>query len=316
VLSLVCGGARELTDLVTGQDAIAFTGSADTAAALKTHKRVIESCVRLNIEADSLNACILGPDAKPGSPEFDFFVREVVREMTTKAGQKCTAIRRAFVPKAVIGDVAQAIEAALAKVVVGNPRNETVTMGPVVTKSQQKAVQDALAKLKTEAKVVTGDGALKPVDADPEKSCFIAPTLLRCDAPTTAKVVHDVEPFGPVSTLMPYDNAVEAIQLADRGEGSLVASIFTGDKDFARDTVLGIGPYHGRVLVVDSTVGKAQTGHGIVMPMCVHGGPGRAGNGAELGGLRGLQFYHQRLAVQGRADWLQDLVASGADANG
>ncbi|HTI87490.1 MAG TPA: 3,4-dehydroadipyl-CoA semialdehyde dehydrogenase [Alphaproteobacteria bacterium] len=316
VLSLVCGGARELTDLVTGQDAIAFTGSADTAAALKTHKRVIESCVRLNIEADSLNSCILGPDAKPGTPEFDFFVREVVREMTTKAGQKCTAIRRAFVPKAVIGDVAAAIEAALGKIVVGNPRNETVTMGPVVSKSQQKAVLEAVAKLKSEAKVVTGDGALKLVDADADKSCFIAPTLLRCDTPATANVVHDVEPFGPVSTLMPYDNAAQAIQLADRGEGSLVASIFTGDKDFARDTVLGIGPYHGRVLVVDASVGKAQTGHGIVMPMCVHGGPGRAGNGAELGGLRGLAFYHQRFAVQGRADWLQNVAAGAADANG
>jgi 3,4-dehydroadipyl-CoA semialdehyde dehydrogenase len=316
VLSLVCGGARELTDLVTGQDAIAFTGSADTAAALKTHKRVIESAVRLNIEADSLNASILGPDAKPGTPEFDFFIREVVREMTTKAGQKCTAIRRVFVPKDVIGDVTGAIEAALAKVIVGNPRNETVTMGPVVSKSQQKAVQEAVAKLKTEAKVVAGNGPLKLVDAEADGSCFIAPTLLRCDTPTTAKVVHDVEPFGPVSTLMPYDNAAQAATLADRGEGSLVASVFTADKDFARDTVLGIGPYHGRVLVVDSSVGKAQTGHGIVMPMCVHGGPGRAGNGAELGGLRGLAFYHQRFAVQGRADWLQDLVAAAADANG
>ena len=189
VLSLVCGSARELTDNVTGQDAIAFTGSADTADMLKKHPRVIASAVRMNIEADSLNACILGPDAKPGTPEFDLFVREVAREMTVKAGQKCTAIRRAFVSKAVIGDVAAALEAALAKTVVGNPRNETVTMGPVVSKSQQASVLAAISKLKAEAKTVTGDQPLKPVDADADKGCFVAPTLLRCDTPTQAKAL-------------------------------------------------------------------------------------------------------------------------------
>jgi len=314
VLSIVCGSARELTDLVTSQDAIAFTGSADTAASLKNHPRVIETEVRINIEADSLNACILGPDAKPGSPEFDLFVREVVREMTVKAGQKCTAIRRAFVPKAVVDDVAGAIEAALAKVVLGNPRNETVTMGPVVSKSQQKAVQDAIAKLKGEAKVVTGDKPVQPVDADPATSCFVAPTLLRHDNPTQGKAVHDVEAFGPVATVMPYASNGEAFALAARGGGSLVSSVFTGDQAFARDAVLGIGAWHGRVLVVDNSVGKAQTGHGIVMPMCIHGGPGRAGGGAELGGVRGLQFYHQRLAVQGRVDWLQAIAADAAEA--
>jgi len=315
VLSIVCGSAREITDLVTGQDAIAFTGSADTAASLKNHPRVIESEIRINIEADSLNACILGSDAKPGTPEFDLFVREVAREMTVKAGQKCTAIRRAFVPKAVADDVTGAIEAALAKVVLGNPRNESVTMGPVVSKSQQKAVQEAIAKLKTEAKVVTGDKPVAPVDADPGKSCFIAPTLLRNDSPMQGKAVHDVEAFGPVCTLMPYGSAGEAFALAARGGGSLVSSVFTGDKAFAADAVLGIGAWHGRVLVVDSSVGKAQTGHGIVMPMCNHGGPGRAGGGAELGGVRGLAFYHQRLAVQGRADWLQEIAQGAADTS-
>jgi 3,4-dehydroadipyl-CoA semialdehyde dehydrogenase len=312
-LSIVCGSARELTDLVTGQDAIAFTGSADTADSLKKHPRVIDSAVRMNIEADSLNACLLGPDAKTGTPEFELFVREVVREMTVKAGQKCTAIRRAFVPKAIVDEVTGAIEAGLAKVVLGNPRNETVTMGPVVSKSQQKAVLDAVAKLKSEAKAVAG-GAPKPVDADPEKSCFVAPTLLRCDTPAQGKAVHEVEAFGPVCTVMPYDGAEQAFALADRGGGSLVASVFTGDKAFAAEAVMGIGAYHGRVLVVDSSVGKGQTGHGIVMPMCVHGGPGRAGGGAELGGARGLAFYHQRLAVQGRVDWLQNLAEGAAES--
>jgi 3,4-dehydroadipyl-CoA semialdehyde dehydrogenase len=314
-LSLVCGSARELTDLVTGQDAIAFTGSADTADSLKKHPQVIKSAVRMNIEADSLNTCMLGPDAKPGTPEFDLFVREVVREMTIKAGQKCTAIRRAFVHKSVIDDVTAAIEAGLAKVVVGNPRNETVTMGPVVSKSQQKSVLEALAKLKAESKVVTGDQALKLVDAETDKSCFVAPTLLRCDTPTDAKAVHDVEAFGPVATLMPYDSADQAFALAARGGGSLVASVFTGDQAFASDAVLAIGAYHGRVLIVDNSVAKAQTGHGIVMPMCLHGGPGRAGGGAELGGARGLAFYHQRFAVQGRVDWLQGLAEGAADTS-
>ena len=312
-LSLVCGSARELTDLVTGQDAIAFTGSADTAAGLKANKHVLESSVRINIEADSLNATLLGPDAKPGTPEFDLFVREAVREMTTKAGQKCTAIRRIFVPKAVINDITGAIEAQLAKVVLGNPRNETVTMGPVVSRSQQKAVLDAIAKLKSEAKTVVGDSGVKPVDADAGKACFVAPTLLRHDNPTQGKAVHAVEAFGPVATVMPYDSPEQAFTLAGNGGGSLVSSVFTGDAEFAQAAVLGIGAYHGRVLVVDNTVGKAQTGHGIVMPMCLHGGPGRAGGGAELGGTRGLAFYQQRLAVQGRIDWLQSLAEGAAE---
>ncbi len=313
VLSLVCGSARELTDNITGQDVIAFTGSADTAHTLRAHPKVISSSARINIEADSLNCSILGPDAKAGSAEFDLFVREVAREMTVKAGQKCTAIRRIFVPRAVAEDVSGAIAATLAKTVVGNPRNETVRMGPVVSKSQQKAVLEALARLQTEAKPVTG-GDVQPVDADAKVSCFIAPTLLRCDKPADARIVHEVEAFGPVSTLMPYDSADQAFALARKGGGSLAASVFTADQAFAADAVMGIGAAHGRVLVVDESVGKSQTGHGIVMPMCVHGGPGRAGGGEELGGLRALRFYHQRLAVQGRQDWLKTLADGAAEA--
>lgn len=312
-LSILCGSARELSDHVTGQDVIAFTGSADTAQALRAHPNVVASAARVNIEADSLNTSILGPDAKPGSAEFDLFVREVRREMTVKAGQKCTAIRRALVPRAVIDDVAEALSAALAKTVVGDPRNDSVHMGPVVSKSQQESVLEAIGHLKTEAQALTGEGKLDLVDADAEVGCFVAPTLLLCAEPASARAVHRVEAFGPVATLMPYADADEAFTLARKGGGSLVASVFTGDRNFATDAVTGIGPAHGRVLVVDESIGKSQTGHGIVMPMCVHGGPGRAGGGEELGGLRALHFYHQRLAVQGPVDWLKHLTDGAAE---
>lgn len=312
-LSLVCGSAGDMLDHLDRRDAIAFTGSADTAAKLKGHPNVIRQSIRFNAEADSLNSSVLGPDAKAGSPEFELFVREVHREMTVKAGQKCTAIRRAFVPRAVADAVAEALAARLAKTVVGNPRNETVTMGPIVDKSQQKNVLDGLAALKREAKTVTGEGAFAPVDADPAKSAFVAPTLLRCDNPADAKALHEIEVFGPVSTLMPYDSPDQAFAMAAKGGGSLVASVFTGDDAFAQQAALGLGPSHGRVMVIDDTVGKLSTGHGIVMPMCVHGGPGRAGGGEELGGLRALRFYHQRLAVQGNKTRIAALAAGAAE---
>jgi 3,4-dehydroadipyl-CoA semialdehyde dehydrogenase len=315
-LSLVCGSARAISDHVTGQDAIAFTGSADTANTLKTHPNIASSNARLNIEADSLNTSILGPDAAVGSPEFDLYVREVVKEMTQRAGQKCTAIRRALVPAALIDAVAEALEARIAGTVTGNPRNADVRMGPLVSKSQQAAVLDALGTLKAETDVVTGDGDFQPVDADPEVGCFVPATLLRCNDPKGAAAVHEVEAFGPVCTVMPYDGPEDAFALASRGGGSLAASVFTGDRDFARDAVAGIGADHGRVLVVDESVGRGQTGHGNVMPQCVHGGPGRAGGGEELGGLRALGLYHQRLAVQGRVDWLEEIAGGAAEWSG
>ena len=214
-------------------------------------------------------------------------------------------------PKALIDKVSEALAAEIGKIVVGNPRNETVTMGPVVSKSQQKAVFDGIEILKKDAKVVVGKADF--VDADPKASCFVAPTLLRCDSPAGAKVVHDVEVFGPCCTVMPYASKDEAFALAARGGGSLAASVFTGDDAFASEAVLGLAPHHGRILVVDDAVGKSQTGHGIVMPLCVHGGPGRAGGGEELGGLRGLRFYHHRLAVQGKKSRLEALAAEAAD---
>ncbi|MDH3240298.1 MAG: 3,4-dehydroadipyl-CoA semialdehyde dehydrogenase [Alphaproteobacteria bacterium] len=315
-LSLVCGSAREISANVIGRDAIAFTGSADTATTLRTDPNVASTNVRLNVEADSLNTAILGPDAAPGGPEFDLYVREVVKEMTQKAGQKCTAIRRALVPAALIDAVAEALEARLAGTKTGNPRNEDVRMGPVVSKSQQAAVLAALGKLKSETQVVTGDGDFRPLDADPERACFVPATLLRCTDPKGAAAVHEIEAFGPVCTLMPYDGPEDAFALAARGGGSLAASVFTGDGEFAKHAVAGIGADHGRVLVVDSSVGRGQTGHGIVMPQCVHGGPGRAGGGEELGGLRALGFYHQRLAVQGRVDWLEEIAGGAAEWSG
>ena len=289
-LSLICGNARNLLDHVTGFDAVAFTGSAETAQYLRATPAVIAGAPRFNVEADSLNTSLLGPDAGPGSAEFDLFVREVAREMTVKAGQKCTAIRRALVPSSTLDAVSEALAARLARTVVGNPRNETVTMGPIVNKAQQQSVLDGIDALATETVAVTG-GTVDPLDADAATASFVAPTLLRCDDPKGASAVHEVEVFGPVATLMPYDDAADAYRLAGLGGGSLAASVFTGDDDFAADAALGLAPNHGRVLVVDESVGKSSTGHGIVMPMCVHGGPGRAGGGEELGGLRGFALF-------------------------
>lgn len=314
-LSVICGGGRALPDLVTGQDAVAFTGSANTAHTLRANRNVIASAARVNIEADSLNLSLLGPDAKPGSPEFDLFVKEVTREMTVKAGQKCTAIRRALVPAAIADAVTEALAARLGKVVTGNPRNESVRMGPLVNKAQQQTALDGIRQLAAEADIVAGgaDG-FKPVDADPAAGAFVPPTLLRAKSPREGKAIHEVEVFGPVCTVMPYASAADAYSLAARGGGSLAASVFTGDDAFAADAALGIAAVHGRILIIDAKVAEANTGHGIVMPMCVHGGPGRAGGGEELGGKRGLRFYHQRVAVQASTARLDQLAAGAAEA--
>ena len=312
-LSLICGGARDLMDHVTGQDVVAFTGSADTARALRGHPNALAQSTRMNVEADSLNLSLLGPDAQSGTPEFDLFVKEVAREMTVKAGQKCTAIRRALVPADRMDDVIGALEARLARTVTGDPRNDTVRMGPLVNKAQQQAALDGIRALQAETDTVTGGDKFEPVDADPKVAAFVPPTLLRCADPNAASAVHNVEVFGPVCTIMPYSDTGEAISLASRAGGSLVASVFSGDDEFAVEATLGIAPDHGRVLVIDEKVADASTGHGIVMPMCVHGGPGRAGGGEELGGVRGLRLYHQRVAIQGRLDRLEALAETAAE---
>lgn len=312
-LSLLCGGGHDLLDHVQSNDAVAFTGSAATAAKLRSNPRVIASNVRFTVEADSLNLALLGPDVQPGSDEFKLLVKEVVREMTTKAGQKCTAIRRVLAPADRIDALAEALSARLAGTTVGDPRNETVRMGPLVNRSQQQAAWEGIEQLKQEASVIFGgerDCAL--VDADHATGCFVPPTLLRCDSPATSRLVHEVEVFGPVATLMPYVSTEQAFELAARGGGSLVASVFTGDDAFAAQAAVALGPTHGRVFIIDASVGESHTGHGVVMPQCVHGGPGRAGGGEELGGLRGLRFYHQRSAVQANANRLEAMQGQAA----
>lgn len=312
-LSVLCGSVGDLLEHVVAHDVICFTGSAATAKKIKSNANVIAHAVRVNIEADSLNSAILGPDV-PGSQPFELLVKEVVKEIAQKAGQKCTAIRRILVPRVHAKHVSGAIAKALAGIAVGNPRNPEVKCGPLVNKAQQKSVLDGITELKREAKVVHGgDENFEPLDADRSASCFVQPTLLFCEKPLESKSVHEVEVFGPVATLMPYDSTEQAIEIARRGQGSLVTSIFSDDAEFKAAVTLGIAGTHGRLMVVDSSVGAQHTGHGNVMPNCLHGGPGRAGGGEELGGLRALYLYHRRFAVQGPPELLSRLSEQTID---
>ncbi|MGA7539494.1 MAG: phenylacetic acid degradation bifunctional protein PaaZ [Steroidobacteraceae bacterium] len=304
-VQLICGSVGDLFDHLTCQDIVAFTGSASTARRLRTHGAVIDHSVRFTAETDSLNSCVLGPDATAGTAEFDLFVREVVREMTAKAGQKCTAIRKAIVPAASAGQVVAALTAALGKVVVGNPRLEQVRMGPLASLAQRREVLGQLAKLEREAEIVCGSGRqVELAGADADRGAFIAPTLLYCRESSRATAVHEVEAFGPVCTVMPYAGLDAAVALARRGAGSLVGSVFTADDSAAAQLVLALAPFHGRVLVVNRHCAKESTGHGSPLPHLIHGGPGRAGGGEEMGGIRGVLHYLQRTAVQGTPDVL------------
>ena len=297
-LQLVCGGLGDLLDHLGGQDLIGFTGSAHTASLLRRNAAVTDRATRFNAEADSLNACILGPDATPGSEEFALFVKEVTREMTVKAGQKCTAIRRAFVPKQLVDDAVAGLKERLDRVVVGNPRSEGVTMGALVSLQQRDDVRQAVRLLQRAAGIVAGDPEhVDPVDADPRRGAFMAPTLLLLE--NGGGDVHRVEPFGPVSTVIPYASAADVVGLAARGDGSLVGSIVSHDPGFVREIVLGTAPHHGRLLVLDRDCAGESTGHGSPMPQLVHGGPGRAGGGEELGGVRAVKHHMQRTALQG-----------------
>jgi oxepin-CoA hydrolase/3-oxo-5,6-dehydrosuberyl-CoA semialdehyde dehydrogenase len=302
-VQLICGGVGDLFEHLTCQDVVSFTGSAATALKLRQHPTVMANSVRFTSETDSLNSSILGPDATPGSPELDLYVREVVREMTVKAGQKCTAIRKAIVPLSHAGEVIEALRAALARVVVGDPRLEQVRMGPVASLSQRREVTEQLGKLKAEAEVIVGgDGKPAPLGADPERGAFVAPTLLYCRDAGRARAIHAVEAFGPVCTVVPYRDTDEAIALARRGGGSLAGSVFTADDAIAARVVLGLAPWHGRIVVVNRHCAKESTGHGSPLPHLVHGGPGRAGGGEEMGGIRGVMHYLQRTAIQGTPD--------------
>jgi 3,4-dehydroadipyl-CoA semialdehyde dehydrogenase len=310
-LSLLCGTAGSLLAALTSDDVIAFTGSADTAVRVRGHANVVAKSVPVNIEADSINAALLAPGASPGSAAYDGFLREVVREMTVKAGQKCTAIRRIFVPLDRVDAVADALAAKLKGTKVGDPREPDTRMGPLVTRAQQAAVFEGIRRLASEASILCGGADAPRLDGiDAKKSAFVAPTLLRAE--DAARAVHAVEIFGPAATIVPYRDEADACALIARGGGSLVASIYADDTDFLLRMVGEIGPGHGRILAVDPAIATAHSGHGIVMPQCNHGGPGRAGAGEELGGAYGLRFYHQRLAVQGSSDLLAGLQAKAA----
>lgn len=299
-LQLICGSANGILDHVISQDVVTFTGSASTGKMLKAHPRLLEEAVSFNMEADSLNCCILGSDVKVGSAEFDIFIKEVQREMTTKAGQKCTAVRRIIVPENMVEDVQITLGKRLAGTVIGDPNAEGVRMGALAGKSQLKEVIEKVEQLSKTQKIVYGDlKNFEVVGADKNKGAFMSPILFLNENPFKYTDCHSVEAFGPVSTIMPYKNTDEAIELSKMGKGSLVSSIITADDHLAKQYVLGAASMHGRILVLNADCAKESTGHGSPMPMLVHGGPGRAGGGEEMGGKRGVFHYLQRTAIQG-----------------
>ncbi|MEK0429544.1 MAG: hypothetical protein RL001_2071 [Pseudomonadota bacterium] len=303
-LSIVCGSSAGLLDALTPFDVLSFTGSADTAAKIRSHPVIARDSVRTNIEADSLNVTVLGEDALPGTPAFDLYVDNLVRDITIKSGQRCTAPRRALVPKAVMHAVAEAAAGKLAAIRVGNPRNAETVMGSLVSREQYDSAREGLALLNTEASVLF-DGTAQPlIDADENSACMGA-TLLGVRDADAAVEVHRHEVFGPVSSLIGYKNASHAIDIAHRGLGSLVASIYSADLQWMASTAEALASSHGRVHVVSPEVAKTHTGHGNVMPGSIHGGPGRAGGGEELGGLRALAFYHRKSAIQAPSNVLE-----------
>jgi oxepin-CoA hydrolase/3-oxo-5,6-dehydrosuberyl-CoA semialdehyde dehydrogenase len=299
-LQLLCGSAGNLLNYVNSQDVVTFTGSAHTGLMLKSHPNILAESVPFNMEADSLNCIVLGEDVEPGMEEWSLFIKEVKKEMTVKAGQKCTAIRRIFVPENKMEDVWKSISTELDKTVIGNPANEKVRMGALAGNHQRDEVRAQVKKLLTSSELVYGSmDNVEVMDADAKIGAFISPMLLINKTPFSSEEPHNVEAFGPVSTIMPYKNIDEAIELSKKGKGSLVSSIVTSDASTARDYVLGAASHHGRILVLNSECAKESTGHGSPLPLLVHGGPGRAGGGEEMGGLRGVKHYMQRTAIQG-----------------
>lgn len=303
-LQLVCGGLGSMLDLLDCQDVVSFTGSANTALHLRSNANLLTQGVRFMAEQDSLNASILGPDALPGTPEFDLFVKEATREMTTKAGQKCTAIRRIIAPDSMVAPLIDALCAKLETVVVGDPTLDGVGMGALVSEEQKADVLAKAALIGAEAEQVFGCDDITPLGDDAAKGAFVSPMLFHCSAPDTAEHVHKTEAFGPVGTIMGYRDLGHAVRLANRGQGSLVASVITHDTDVAREVTMGTAAYHGRLYFNNRDSMKQSTGHGAPMPHMVHGGPGRAGGGEELGGIRGVKHFMQRSAIQGSPDIL------------
>jgi len=299
-LQLICGSARGILDHVDSEDVVTFTGSADTGKMLKSNQRLIEKAVPFNMEADSLNCSVLGEDALPGTSEFDIFIKEVQKEMTVKAGQKCTAVRRVIVPEKLIEDVQIALGQRLSKTTIGDPSVEGVRMGSLAGKSQKTEVLENINKLAKSQDIVFGnEESFEVVGANKDKGAFVSPFLFLNSYPFKNLDCHDIEVFGPVATIMPYKDVNEAIKLARLGKGSLVCSLVTNDMKLAEQFVLGASSMHGRILVLNESCAKESTGHGSPMPLLTHGGPGRAGGGEEMGGIRGIKHYMQRTAIQG-----------------
>jgi oxepin-CoA hydrolase/3-oxo-5,6-dehydrosuberyl-CoA semialdehyde dehydrogenase len=299
-LQLLCGGAGDILNHVTAQDVVTFTGSKATGLKLKSHPNILEQSVPFNMEADSLNCIVLGADVTPDKPEWDIFIKEVRKEITVKAGQKCTAIRRIFVPQHLMEDAYIAIGKALGQTTIGNPLNDKVRMGALAGKDQRKGVIDNIQKLLATSQIVYGSlDSVEVIDADAQKGAFMSPILLMNDRPFDNEDVHDIECFGPASTIMPYHDINEAIALAKKGKGSLCCSIVTADYQRATEFVVGAATHHGRILVLNQECAKESTGHGSPLPLLIHGGPGRAGGGEEMGGVRGVKHYMQRVAIQG-----------------
>jgi oxepin-CoA hydrolase/3-oxo-5,6-dehydrosuberyl-CoA semialdehyde dehydrogenase len=318
-LQLICGRVGDLFDHLDCQDTVAFTGSKSTAEFLQQHPRVVSESVAFTAETDSLNSCILGPDAVPGTPEFDLCIREITREMTSKAGQKCTAIRRILAPASVAREVIDALSEALADIRIGNPASNDVDMGALASRGQRDEVRARVNELSHQADIVYGGrDDFDVIDADAGKGAFFMPTLLHCEKPLSSEAVHSVEAFGPVSTVLPYETLDDAIELSRLGEGSLVSSVMTNDRAIARELILGTAAYHGRMLVINRHCAAESTGHGSPLPHLVHGGPGRAGGGEEMGGVRGVLHYMQRTAIQGSPEMLTGIGSRwirGADQN-
>jgi oxepin-CoA hydrolase/3-oxo-5,6-dehydrosuberyl-CoA semialdehyde dehydrogenase len=308
-LQLICGSAGDLLNYVTAQDVVTFTGSASTGLMLKQNKCIVENNVPFNMEADSLNCIVLGNNVNPGSAEWDIFIKEVRKEMTLKAGQRCTGIRRIFVPENKMEDMWKAIGSALSQTVIGNPLNEKVRMGSLAGETQRNEVKEQVQKLLASSQIVYGSlDSVEVVDADANKGAFMSPLLLMNNKPFEAAAAHEVEAFGPVSTIMPYKNMDEAIALSKLGKGSLVSTIVTADYKQARQYVVGASTHHGRILVLNEECAKENTGHGSPLPLLVHGGPGRAGGGEEMGGIRGVKHYLQRTAIQGSPTTLTEVT--------
>ena len=307
-IQLICGDVGDLLNHLTYEDIVSFTGSAATGIKLKQHPVIAKQCTRFVMEADSLNCCILGSDVEPDSVEFDLFIHEIVQEMTTKAGQKCTAIRRAIVPDNRVDAVTQALSDKLGKITVGNPDNESVRMGALAGQRQRRDVRSAVQQLRCDNRLIFGDpDQVSPIDASADTGSFMSPVVMLADNPDQSSA-HDIEAFGPISTIIPYVDNEHAVALAARGRGSLVGSLITNSADVARQLTLGMAPHHGRVLVLNRACAKESTGHGSPLPQLIHGGPGRAGGGEELGGVRGVKHYMQRTALQGSPDMLSAIT--------